>query len=121
MKDYDPRNWYWFVGSDQSRAYSSAAGEFVPAGDAALGAWRADGTIPSSIASLDELAELLGGLSLRPLNADLLDRYKTAPASRLTMEIVAKVLFNHENRIRQLAGQTAVTVQQFTSALKAML
>lgn len=29
MIAFDPRNWFWIVGDDESRAYSSAAGSYV--------------------------------------------------------------------------------------------
>jgi len=28
MSDYNPRDWYWVVGGDESRAWSSASGEY---------------------------------------------------------------------------------------------
>lgn len=34
---------------------------------------------------------------------------------------VAKVLFNHENRIRALEAKPSITMEQFTSALKTIL
>lgn len=120
-KQYNPKNWYWVVGGDGASVYSSAAGEFVPTSDATFVAWKEDGTTPTSIASADDLAEVLSAVSVRPSNADILDRYRGFQANKLTMEVVAKVLFNHENRIRQLAGQQPVTAQQFINALKGML
>jgi predicted secreted protein len=56
-------------------------------------------------------------------------RAKTAPELDTAAEakidsvdmLVFKVLFNHENRIRTLAGQAQVTDIQFRNALKAML
>lgn len=38
-KDYNPSNWFWIVGGDESRVYSSAGGDFVPANDAAYVEW----------------------------------------------------------------------------------
>lgn len=53
--------------------------------------------------------------------ADILDRYKGSQASRFTLEIAAKVAFNHENRLRALEGKATVTANQFANALKAIL
>ena len=49
-----------------------------------------------------------------------LDAEKDATINRFDT-LAFKVLFNHENRIRTLAGQAQVTAAQFKSALKAML
>ena len=40
---YDPRDWYWIVGGDDTRTYASARAAFVPSNDAAYAAWRAAG------------------------------------------------------------------------------
>lgn len=29
MTPFDPRNWFWFVGDDESKVWSSAAGDYV--------------------------------------------------------------------------------------------
>ena len=34
--------------------------------------------------------------------------------------LIGKILFNHENRIRTLAGQPQITMQQFIAAIKAL-
>lgn len=121
MTPYDPRNWYWIVGGDETRAYSSAAGDYVPSANATFTAWKAAGGVPTRIASEEELAEVLAQASVRPVQAGMLDRFKDRQAEELTLALVAKVLFNHENRIRTQAGQPAITANQFRTALKAML
>ena len=121
MTDYNPLDWYWFVGGDETKAFSSKSGDYVQVNDATFVAWKLAGNAPTRIASADELAEVLGNASVRPANADILDRYKGSQASKLTMELVAKVLFNHENRLRALEGKATITANQFASALKAML
>lgn len=120
MKTYDPTNWYWFVGGDETKAFSSASGDYVPADDPAFLAWRVDGN-PTRIDTEDNLADVLASASVRPTRANILDKYKNTQASRLTMELVAKVLFNHENRLRALESKPSVTAGQFAGALKAML
>lgn len=104
MIDYNPLDWYWFVAGDETKAFSSKSGDYVQANDATFVAWKLADNTPTRIASADELAEVLDGARVRPVNADLLDRFKTSQASKLTMELVAKVLFNHENRLRALPG-----------------
>lgn len=118
---YNPLDWYWIVGGDETKAYSSKTGDYVASDDATFVAWKLAGNSPTRIASTDELAEVLDGARARPVNADLLDRFKTSQASKLTLELVAKVLFNHENRLRALEGKATVTANQFANALKAML
>ena len=119
--NYDPKDWYWLIGGDETRAYSSKAGDYVSANDATFVAWKLAGNLPTRIANADELAEVLGNASVRPANADILNRYKGSQASRYTLEIAAKVAFNHENRLRALEGKPTITANQFANALKAML
>jgi hypothetical protein len=38
-----------------------------------------------------------------------------------TFSALAKVLLNHENRVRSLEGKTAVTMAQFKNGVKALL
>lgn len=121
MPDYTPHNWYWIVAGDETRAYSSASGDYVPVSDETYQAWLASGNAATRIANEDELAEVLAPYQIRPAAATVLDKYKDAHARRLTIEIVAKVLFNHENRIRALEGRQAVTPQQFRNALKELM
>lgn len=121
MKDYNPNDWYWIVGGDASRAYSSKTGDYVAASNSTFMQWLADGNTPTRIPNADELAEVLANASVRPVSADMLGRYKTSQASKLTIELVAKVLFNHENRIRVLESKPTITANQFANALKAML
>lgn len=121
MKLYDVRDWYWYVGGDTTRAFSSAIGDYVPSSDATFQAWLSDGSSPTRIISESGLGEVLANASVRPVNTGILDNYRTSQASKLTMELVAKVLFNHENRIRVLESKPTITAAQFANALKAML
>lgn len=118
---YDPANHYWIVAGDESQVYSSVAGDFVPVNNAAYVAWLAAGSAPTRIASNAELGEVLAPLSLRPFHADVLDGYKDAQAVKLTIETVAKVAFNHENRIRALENRQTVSPSQFKQALKDLM
>jgi hypothetical protein len=118
---YNPKDWYWIVAGSATHVYSSANGDYVPVSDETYQAWLAAGGAPTRIASEDELAEVLAPYQIRPAAATVLDKYKDAHARRLTVEIVAKVQFNHENRIRALEGRQAVTPQQFRNVLKELM
>lgn len=58
---YDKTNWYWIVGGDESRVFSSARLEYVPLDDTAYIAWQACGDVfvPTCIASEDELFDVI--------------------------------------------------------------
>lgn len=55
---YDPSNWYWIVGGDASKAWSSASAGFVNVDDDAYAAWLEAGGGPTPIGSLAELADV---------------------------------------------------------------
>lgn len=121
MIGFDPYNWYWIVGGDESKLYSSKTGDYVlPTSEDYL-AWTSTGGVPTRIASEAELGEVLDPYSLRPENANILDSYKDSQAKRLTVALVAKVAFNHENRLRALEGKNQITPAQFKNALKALM
>jgi len=118
---FDPRNWYWTVAGDETKVYSSAAGDYVQAADKTYQAWTAAGNTPTRIASEDELGEVLDPYAARPVNASMLDKYLEKQAGRLTLEIAAKVLLSHENRLRALEGKQAIKAAGFKTAIKALL
>jgi len=55
---YNVRDWYWIVGGDTSRVWSSASVAYVPANDAGYAAWLEEGNVATRIASEEELAEV---------------------------------------------------------------
>lgn len=118
---YNPSDWYWIVAGSTTSVFSSAAGNYVPVSNAAYQGWISRGNLPSNIASEAELGEVLAPSQVRPVAAGVLDGYKDSQATKLTIEIVAKVLFNHENRLRALEGKQAATAAQFKSALKDLM
>jgi hypothetical protein len=118
---YTPSNWYWRVAASDTQVYSSAAGNFVPVADATYQAWLGLGNAPTNILSDAELGEVLAPYSLRPVTAAVLEGYTEAQAVKLTVETVAKILFNHENRIRTIVGQPTVTAAQFKSFIKSQM
>lgn len=56
---YDIANWYWFVGANRIRAWSSAQVDYVPASNPTFTAWLAAGNVPTSIASEADLIDIL--------------------------------------------------------------
>ncbi len=121
MKPYNPTNWYWIVGGDETKVFSSASGNYVQPNNPAYAAWRADGTTPTRIASDAELGEVLAPYSIRPAAAAVLDGYQDVQARKLTIEVVAKVLFNLANEVRALKGQQALTANQFRNYVKGLM
>lgn len=121
LPSYDPWNWFWVVGGDETKVYSSASGDYVAPTSAPYLAWVERGNVATKIATEAGLGEVLAPYALRPTNANILDGYKDSQASKLTIETVAKVLFNHENRIRVLEGKQPATPAQFKSALKDLM
>lgn len=121
MITYNPNDWYWIVAGSVTQVYSSKVGDYVQVNDPAYSAWKLSGGAAPAIDSEDTLSEILANASVRPINSALLDGFKGKQASRFTLEIAAKVAFNHENRLRSLEGKQPVTAGQFATALKAML
>lgn len=121
MKDYNPHNWYWIVGGDETKVFSSASGDYVPANNPTFVAWKADGTVPSRILNEDELGEVLAPYNIRPAAETVLDKYKDHQAKVLTLQTVAKAMFFMANEIRSLKGQNAITPQQFRGWLKDLM
>ncbi len=62
MSEYNPFNWFWIVGDDETRAYSSAAGGYV---DVA----QAPEDRITRIASMDELIEVLRAANVPPYHS----------------------------------------------------
>ena len=82
MTDYNPRNWYWIVGGEESHLWSSAAAAYVPQTDKTFSAWFNAGNYPTRIASEAELRDVLAqqfaggwpGLSARADGQAALDK-----------------------------------------------
>jgi Phage tail assembly chaperone protein len=56
---YNPVDWYWIVGGDASRVWSSARAAYVPVSDSTYSAWEVSGNVATSILNEDELASVL--------------------------------------------------------------
>ena len=121
MTMFNERDWYWFVGGDESRVFSSASGDYVQPDNTAYLAWLDGNRVPTRIASADELGEVMATYTIRPTNADVLDKYQGTHANKLTVKVIAKVLFYFANEIRTLNGQPPINASQFRSFLKRLM
>lgn len=123
-KFYNPLDWYWTVGGDTNRAYSSAVGDYVPPNNTAFVAWKADGTVPSNVANEADLAGILAPYYpqvARPVAAGVLDAYQQAQADDIFQQKLIKYLFTLENRVRVLEAKPAVTVAQARAYFKGLM
>lgn len=128
MSPFNPNEWYWFVGGDQTQVYASARGVFVPITDATYVAWLAQGNFPTNIDTAANLGQVLAPVLARPTAAAVLDGYTTAQATTIVGHVPFKILFNHENRIRAIERQLALngsppnlTAAQAIAAVKALM
>lgn len=121
MLSYEPTNWYWIVNGSTTQVYSSAAGDYVPVANATYVAWLEAGGVATRIANEAELGEVLAQYQLRPIPANVLYGYQDTHARKLTIEVVAKVLFNLANEVRALKGQPALTAAQFRNYVKGLM
>jgi hypothetical protein len=121
MEIYNIKDWYWIVAGDETRVFSSKTGDYVLPNAPGYVTWLSSGNVPTRIASEAELGEVLAPHAIRPVRATVLDAYKDSQAAKLTVETVAKVAFNHENRIRVLEGRQPVNANQFRQALKDLM
>lgn len=128
MTNYDPKDWYWFIGGDQTQVFSSARGNFFPVSDASYLAWVAKGNTPTNIDTVANLGAVLAPYLLRPTQAGVLDGYQNEHAGNIIQKVEFKVTFNHENRIRAVeralslnGSPPALTVGQALAAVKALM
>lgn len=116
-----PHDWYWIVNGSDTQVYSSATGDYVAVDNAAYVAWLADGNAPTRIASEEELGEVLAEYQLRPAPTSILDGYKDKHSRKITLEVIAKVLFAYANEIRALKGQQPINAAQFRAYVKDLM
>lgn len=121
MKEYNPSNWYWFVGGDLTKVYSSLIGDYIPVNDPTFVEWSSDGTSPTRIDTEQNLGEVLAPLLIRPVQANVLEGYQSAQTDHVAMKLIFKLFFNHENRIRALEGKTPITVAQARAFVKGLM
>lgn len=118
---YNPANWYWVVNGSTTQVFSSAIGDYVPISDPTFLAWVASGCAATVIDSEASLGETLSPYQIRPVSANVLDGYKESHANKLTVEVIAKVLFKIVNDVRVLQGQSTITAKQFKTFLKGLM
>lgn len=64
-QEYDPIDWYWFVGGDDTRVWSSARAGYFQVSDADYQGWLDEGGAATHIASEAELSDVLRPYGLR--------------------------------------------------------
>lgn len=124
MKPYNPAKWYWRVGGDQTRVYSSASGDYVPAADASFQAWTSDGTPPTPIDTEDNLGGVLAAyypVVARPTPAGVAGGYQQTQADDVFQHKLVKFLFTLMNRIQVLEGKQTLTVAQARAYVKGLM
>lgn len=119
--EYNPADWYWKVGADTSKVFSSLTGDYVDLNAAAYLAFLAGGGVPTAIGTEDELGAVLAPHSVRPSRAGILDAYKDAQAGNISIKVAAKILYFFANEIRSLKGQPTITPAQFRSWVKDLM
>lgn len=119
--NYDPYNWYWSVAGSTTQVFSSKVGTYAPVTDPAYVAWIANGGRPTPIESEAALGDVLAPYQIRPAPAGILDGYQDSQANKLTVEVIAKVLFRIVNDVRVLQGQQPITAPQFRNFLKGLM
>jgi hypothetical protein len=121
MSTYNPLDWYWIVGGDLTKVYSSAAGDYVPVDAPAYVTFKDLGGVATPIASAAELGQVLSPYSLRPVEASVLDGYQEAQSNGLVIQVNFKVLFNILKRLAVLEGKAAPTAAQARALVKSLL
>jgi hypothetical protein len=119
---YTPQNWYWRVGGDQNRVWSSAAGGYVPLTDLAFQAWLdLHERGPTRIGTEQQLWDVLAdaGVAL-PGNTTASDEAKDRRIGTVD-RVMFEMMFNHENRIRTLENRTTITKAQFIGYIKGLI
>lgn len=107
-----PEDWFWIVGDDETRFWSSAAGAYVDTLPEGAGVTR--------IASEAELWAVLAEQAPDKLPAAGQDVRKERELDRADKALF-QIAFRQENRLRTLEGKAAVTAAQFRTAVKAMI
>lgn len=66
---YSPADWYWIIGDDETKVYSSARGVTATSDDETYTAWAAAGGIATRIDSMDSLIEVLRAANAPPYHS----------------------------------------------------
>jgi hypothetical protein len=87
IKPFNRHDWYWIVGADATRVYSSKACDYVAASDPTFVSWAADGTPPGKTDSEAQLgASLATDQTLRPIPQGVLDGFIDNTLNSITNE-----------------------------------
>lgn len=121
MLNYNPLNWYWIVGGDETKVFSSKSGSFVQSDNSTYMEWVNEGGTPTHVVSKAELGEVLAPYQIRPIDIDVLDGYQDAHSRKITIEVIAKVLFALTNEVRALKGQPTINAAQFRNYVKGLM
>lgn len=63
---YNPSNWYWCIGGNQTQFWSSAGNAYVPASDATYTAWQQAGGVATNIDTMANLQTVLEAANVPP-------------------------------------------------------
>ncbi len=124
MKEFDPKNWYWSVGADHTKVYSSTAADYVATNSAAFQAWSNDGTRPTPIDTEANLGAVLSPYYPdvpRPVVAGVLAGYQQDQADSVFQHKLVKLLFVLLNRIQVLEGKQPFTVAQARAYVRGVM
>lgn len=109
---FNIRDWYWTVGNDQSRFWSSKSSAYVPVLPEGAGVTR--------IASEAELWGVLVEHAPDRLPPEGQDVRKERELDRAD-KVLFQIAFRQENRLRALEGKASITAAQFRTAVKALI
>jgi len=134
-----PGAWYWIIGEDDSRVYSSAHARFVPADEAVYQAWLAQGNRPTRIDTAESLSQVLAkvwpqgmGPELPPIVPDEVTRFQvraalmmrpgTAPGPTLLDDVGAALaaMPGIEGMLAREAWGSATTVARNSATVRAL-
>lgn len=111
MMMYTPKDWYWIIAGDDRQVYSSARSAFVGVGDKAYKIWLAQGNVPTRIASMDELKEVL-------IAAGVINVPQTISDRQFFQQLaIAKVISQEEALAAVKTGDIPSALSGFIAAL----
>jgi hypothetical protein len=106
------KDWYWKVGTDIRKVFSSARGIYVPTEDEIYIAWLDAGHIPTLIDNNDSLGVVMKDIRQRPVDANVLAAYQGAVSS-IPDIVNFPVLLDLHNRVRVLEGHAPQTGDEY--------
>ena len=111
MMEYAPANWYWIIAGDDRQVYSSARASTVAIGDKAYKTWLAQGNVPTRIASMDELKDVL-------IAAGVINVPQTISDRQFFQQLaIAKVISQEEALAAVKTGDIPAALSGFIAAL----